>query len=130
MEWSKEYGVNREAWEKFDGFLRQAVVDARGSQTWDAPVMIVLAGEREPQPAPEIPRGRDRAQRIAERASGFERETTDLIETLAALGARDVETFWINRTISARLNLRALDVIGRREEVKQIMLVRKLQALI
>jgi hypothetical protein len=66
---------------------------------------------------------------IAERAAAFARETADLIETLAALGAREVQTFWINRTISARLNVHALDVIGRRADVEQIMLVRNLQAL-
>ena len=126
----KQYGVSGETLEKCDDFLREAVVEAQDNTSQPLALMIVLAGEKKSSPASQPAARKDRSELVSEQASAFKEEIRDLLETLSALGARDIQTFWINRTISAVLPLGALDVIGRRPEVKQIQLLRKLPAII
>jgi hypothetical protein len=72
----------------------------------------------------------ERARLTAEHQATFEREAADLVQELTQLGARDLRLFWINRTVSGRLTLPALEAAGRREEVKQLVLVVRRKALL
>ena len=128
MEWKSQYGFSREGWEKFDDFLQQAIVEAQSNPSQAVSAMIVLHGKRT-SPSGEQATGEKRADLAAKQAALFDQEVKDLLETLRTLGAREIQTFWINRTLSAVMPLAAVDAIGRRSDVKQIQLLRKLPAM-
>jgi len=124
---SEDYGISSGAWEKFDDSLRREVVDVGGNPDRELRVMILLTDDHEPTQAATGTRirGEERAMFVADQGDSFERRIDGLLRELEALKARDIKTFWLNRTISAMLPVRALDEIGRRADVKQMILVRK-----
>ena len=125
--WSEKVGVNQQTWEKFDDFLRRAIAEAKGDATREFPVIIVLREQNQPAGAQSEHRlkGEERAKFVEEQSAKFKQTSDEVVRMLTELQARDVKTFWINQTVSANLTLRALDGIGQRNDVKQIMLVRK-----
>jgi len=131
MRGNNRFGIDPTAWAKFDPNLRQAIISLQADPTVELPVMIVLAGPVDlPAAAPEKRPGREaRARLVAERRSAFERDVADLVQELGQFDARNLRRFWINWTVSARLTLPALEAAGRREEVKQIVLVVRQKAL-
>ena len=129
MQWNEQLGISRETFEKSDSFLRQTIAEAKGDMSRELPVMIVVESGRSPEPGRNSAEKKDRAKLATEQAAAFENEIADLLKLLTGLGAKDIQRFWINRTISALIPLGALDAIGRRPDVKQIMLLRKVQAI-
>lgn len=129
--WSEKVGVSQQAWEKLDGFLRNGIADAKGDATQEFPVMIVLKEQNQPAEAQSEHRlrGEERAKFVEEQSAKFKQTSAELVRMLTELKARDVKTFWINRTVSANLTLRALGETGQRDDVKQIILVRKQQIM-
>ena len=129
MQWKEQYGISRETFEKCDSFLQQTIAEASGNMSRELPVMIVVEAGKSPEPGTKSVEKKDRAKLAAEQTAAFENEIADLLKVLTGRGAKDIEKFWINRTISALIPLGALDAIGQRPDVKQIMLLRKVQAI-
>jgi hypothetical protein len=125
MSTHNQFDIAAEAWAKFDPALRRALSSTHADPTIMLPVIIVLTASTEPQAMrQEGPRSREaRTQLAAERQAEFERESAPLIRELERLGAQDIQRFWINRTVSVRLPLPALQAVGQRAEVQQIMLI-------
>jgi len=130
MKWNEQLGISRETFERSDSSLRQAIAEAKGDRSRELAVMIVVESGKSPESSRKSAETKDRAKLAAEQAAAFERETADLLQLLTAVGGRDIQTFWINRTISALVPLGALDAIGQRQDVKQILLLRKVQTII
>lgn len=125
---NEQYGISRETFEKSDSFLRQTIAEAKGNMSRELPVMIVVESGKSQEPSTKSAEKQDRAKLAAAQAAAFESEIADLLKLLTDRGARDIQKFWINRTISALIPLGALDEIGRRPDVRQIMLLRNIQA--
>lgn len=125
MEGHNRFSIDPEVWAKFDSGLRRAIANTHISPTVELTVMIVLVGPTEISAAVTegVPGQQERARLVAERQAAFEHEVADLVRELEQFGARDVRLFWINHTLSARLGLQALQAVGRRDEVKKIVLV-------
>jgi hypothetical protein len=131
LQWSEQVGVSQQTWEKLDGFLGRAIAEAKGDATQEFLVMIVLREQNELAGTQSERRlkGDERAKYIEEQSAQFKQTSTELVRVLTDLQARDVKTFWINRTVSATLTLRACEGIGQRDDVKEIILVRKQQIM-
>ena len=123
MEIKKRIDVDPVAWSKFDQNLKRAVESVQGDPTIEWPVAITLVPTT--GTATVIQGTPDRAGRIRmaeERQAAFEAEVAGLVDILELQGAREIQTFWINRSVSARAKLPALEAAGKREEVNQIVL--------
>lgn len=118
------FGIDPIAWGKFDPNLRRAIVSLQADPTVDLPVMIALTVSTEPPAAaPERrPSREERARLAAERQTAFERKVADLVQELEPNGVDNIQLFWINQTVSGRMALPALEAVGRRQEVRQIVL--------
>jgi hypothetical protein len=132
MSEQNHFGISATAWMKFDLGLQRASNSIHADQRVELPVMIALATPAGPSATTrEGPLGpEERARMAAEQQAAFEREAADLVQELTQLGARDLRLFWINRTVSGRLTLPALEAAGRRQEVKQIVLAVRQNALL
>ena len=60
----------------------------------------------------------------------FGGETDSLVQQLVQQGARDVQAYWINSTVSAHVPVGALNAIGSRSDVKQILLLVRHRAVL
>jgi hypothetical protein len=106
-------GVDPVALAKFDAGLRRTVAEARGDPERVWPVLVVLGGGGR-VPAAEVSAERWQAD--------FERDSAELIAQLLAHGARDVTPLWLSRAMGATVGLEGLNAVGRRPEVRQIVL--------
>jgi hypothetical protein len=109
---AKEFGIDDEVWAKLDDGLRRKLERLGTSATAEVPVMISL----QPAQAPA------RDETIAQKEARFREESRDVMQVLDRHGVREVQGFWINSTISARVRIAALGELGKRSEVKQILL--------
>jgi hypothetical protein len=127
---SDNFNIDPEAWSKFDPQLRRAIAESRADPEREWPVMIVLVGRQGPPPA-EPPQGRRQGADLArERHAEFEEEAAELIRLLRDWNARPPQVFWIGRSLGSSLRLSALEAVGRRPEVRQILLVYRAKVLI
>jgi hypothetical protein len=116
--------VAPEVWAKFDPTLRQALTSLNADPTVPLPVVIAIAGPVEPlRSGTEAPRTRDERAALARaREAAFEREVAGLVRQLEAFGATDVQTSWLNRTVSARVGLPGIEAAARRPDTAQVVL--------
>jgi hypothetical protein len=96
------FGMGDEAWAKLDRGLQREIERLRGDAAAEVQVMVSLLG----------------------------RETEGLVRHLAQQGARDVQAYWINSTVSAHVPIGALNEIGSRGDVKQILLLVRHRAVL
>ena len=111
--------MSDKAWSKFDAGLRKENDRLRRDPNAEVPVMISL--EAEVMTSGESIEVKE--ARFRERASG-------LIEELKKYGAQDIQEYWINSTLSARVKIGTLDAIGSRSDVKQILLLVRHKAVL
>lgn len=118
------YGVDPAAWAKFDAGLCRAIASVRGDPSIEWPVTLFLAqaGQAGAGPARPPASQAERVRLAEERQAPFEREVAGLVESLEKAGARDLQLFWINRSLGARMALPALEVAARRPEIERITL--------
>lgn len=116
------FGVAPAAWAKFDAPLRRAVETDGTEAEW--PVMVVLTGAAEAAPPGEQGRPDKGARRAwaAEQKAAFEREAAGVVLVLERAGAYAIERHWLNRSVSARAPLAALEAAGARDDVNGVVL--------
>lgn len=123
MRGNRRFGIDSTAWAKFDPNLQQAIASLQADPTIELPVMIALDVPAESMGGSQGASGREaRRQQAQERQVAFEREAALLVHELEQRGAHNIQLFWINQTVSGRMALPALEVAGRREEVRRIVL--------
>jgi hypothetical protein len=112
-------GLRPEVWRKLDRELQQAIEEqARAGAERELAVLVVLTPT-----AMTAPAAGGAPQAAARWQAAFERRARPLIAELERLGARPVELFWINSSLTARLLPAAIAEIGGRDEVQQIQLL-------
>lgn len=117
------FNIDPTAWAKFDPNLRRALASLQADPTVDLPVMIALSVPTESMGGSEGASSREvLRQQAQERQAGFERSAANLVQELEQRGAHNIQLFWINQTVSGRMALPALEAVGRRQEVRQIVL--------
>jgi hypothetical protein len=123
MSQQNQFDIEPKAWSKFDPGLEEALKNLQADPNVDLPVIIALVST-EPLVTSEVWSSLEARRRQAlERQRAFEHQVSDLIQALEQVKAQDIQSFWINNTVSARLTLPALRQICQREDVKQIVLV-------
>jgi len=116
-------GIDPAVWAKFEPGLQRAVASLHGDSTIVLPVVFALAESAAPPAATGGAVGREaRQQQAQERQAAFAAETEPLVREMEQMGAQEIQIFWLNRTLSARLTLPAIQALGRRDAVKQIVL--------
>lgn len=109
------FGIDFTTWRKFDPALRQHIQRLSGDPAAQVPVLIALEGQvLEVNPAGQKKR--------------FEQAAHALVQELRGQGAREIELYWINWTVGAVAPLAALGAIGKRGDVKQVLLVTRHRA--
>jgi hypothetical protein len=116
----KRFGIDDAAWAKLDKGLRREVERLRGDPSRALPVMVSL------HPRQAVAEG----ESIGRKEARFLDESRSLMEQLEQLGTTDVQGYWINSTVSARVPIGALNAIGSRADVKQILLLVKQRAVL
>lgn len=116
-------------WAKADPGLRAALNSLHGDPSVELPVMIVLVspggGSSEATADSGTVAGmsdEERRAKVRAEQEGFEREAGPVVAALSASGARDVQLFWLNRTIAARAKLPALAAVARLDQVGELVL--------
>ena len=114
--------IPENVWEKLDIPLQREVVAVRGGPAVELPVMIVITSSSASRSSSPFPESSDRESAVAETRAAFDREAQPILDRLAAVGARDVRTFWINHTIAARVLLSLLIDVASLPEVRHLLL--------
>jgi hypothetical protein len=116
----KRFGIGDEAWAKLDRGLRREIERLRGEAAAELHLMVSLH--------PRQVKGE--GESIEQKEARFRDESGTLMQQLEQHGARDVQGYWINSTVSARISIGALNVIGSRSDVKQILLLVRHRAVL
>jgi len=116
----ERFGIGDEAWAKLDSGLRREVERLRGDVTAELHVMVSL------YPL-QAQAGVESTERKEAR---FQDESENLVHQLEEHGAREVQGYWINSTVSARIPIDLLGPIGKRSDVKQILLLVRHRAVL
>lgn len=116
----KRFNVGDEAWAKLDSGLRREVERLRGEAAAELHLMVSL------HPGQVKAEG----ESVERKEARFRDESGSLMRQLEQYGARDVQGYWINSTVSARIPIGALDAIGGRSDVKQILLLVRRRAVL
>jgi hypothetical protein len=109
----KRYGIGDEAWAKLDSGLRREVERLSGEAAAELHLMVSLHPRQV----------KAEGESIEQKEVRFRNESGGLRQQLEQHGARDVQGYWINSTVSARVPMGALNMIGGRSDVKQILLL-------
>lgn len=118
------FGIDPQVWAKFDANLKKKISDIKADPNFEVPVIMVLTGLTEPYDESMGSLSREeRKQRAKDLKCTFERDNTELVQVLKQQGAHHIQLHWINRTMSAKLTCPALEIVGRRKEVNQVILV-------
>ena len=114
---------------KADPGLRAALNSLHGDPSVELPVMIVLVppggGTAEATAGSAILAGmsdEERSAKVRAEQERFEREAGPVVTALSASDARDVQLFWINRTLATRAKLPALAAVARLDQVRELIL--------
>jgi hypothetical protein len=116
----ERFGIGDEAWAKLDRGLRREVERVRGDAAAELDLMVSLCP----------PEAKAEAESIEQKEARFRDESANLMRELEERGAHEVQGYWINSTVSARIPIGALDAIGRRSDVKQILLLVRYRAVL
>jgi len=116
---AKKSHIDDEVLAKLDHALRRKLQRLGANATAEAAVMISLHPSQ--PPAPDEP--------IARKEERFREESRRVMQVLQRHQAREVQGFWINSTISARVPIAALSELGKQIEVKHIHLDEKRKAV-
>jgi hypothetical protein len=116
-------GLSPETWKKFDRGLKREI--ERHGEELDAelPVLIRLTSAERGSPGGQ---GKSVQQKEAE----FSAEAAELMEQLKRGKARDIQRFWINRTVAAKATIATICGIAERPDVAEILLVVQHKAII
>ena len=121
-------GLVNAVWAKADPGLRAALNSLHGDPSVELPVMIVLVpagGTAEATAGSAILAGmsdEERSAKVRAEQERFEREAGPVVTALSASDARDVQLFWINRTLATRAKLPALAAVARLDQVRELIL--------
>ena len=114
------FGIGDEAWAKLDSGLRKEVERLRGDVAAELHLMLSLDQR-------QVETERDT---IEQKEARFRQEAASLMQDIERHGGRDIQGYWINSTVSARLPIGALNTIGSRSDVKQILLLVRYRAVL
>ncbi len=117
------FGMSPEALGKCDPRLKREIERCGPEVTAELPILMRLA-----QAVSGSPSGQ--ANSAEQREAAFTAETEDLVDQLVRGDARDIQRFWINRTVAARAKIATIREIAERPDVAEILMVVRHKALI
>jgi hypothetical protein len=114
--------IPENVWAKLDTPLQREIVAVHGDSAVALPVMIVVGSSSPMLSSGPFTDSSERDAAVTRARAAFDREAQPVLDRLAAAGARDLRTFWINHTIAARLSLSALISVASLPGVRNLLL--------
>ena len=123
MNKNTHWGISPIVWAKLDRNLQREISRHHGDPSIEFPIIILVKITNDTTDSFEdLTNSLTRKNLSQKKQAFFKQKTKDLVQNLKQLGVIDIKMLWINNSLSARVKIPALNKIGIREDIKEIIL--------